>query len=96
MYVGATLPSRCGLQSRAQAAESCAPGKAESKLVQVKKFHRGEPETRRNREVGDDATEGTEVSCGARRRDSHLSGLAALRDEREISDRSQDRPNGEE
>ena len=84
MYVGATLPGRCGSQSRAPAAEGLAPGQGESNPVQVKDFYRGEAEARRKREVADSVTERVEMSGGSRRGDSNLGGFAAWRDERQI------------
>ena len=58
----------------------------ESKLVQVKDFHRGDAEARRKSGIGDGATEGVAEPCGARRADSQLGDLAAWRDESEILD----------
>jgi hypothetical protein len=56
------------------------PGQIESKLVQVKNFHRRDAETRRDCGVGEDARERVEASGGTRRSGSNLRGLAALRD----------------
>jgi hypothetical protein len=57
------------------------PVQIESKLVQVKSFHRRDAETRRNCEVGESTRKRVEVSGGTRRGDSNLRGLASLRDE---------------
>jgi hypothetical protein len=57
-----------------------AEGPRESNLVQVKIFHRRDAEARRECEVGETARERMDMSCGTRRGDSNLGGLAALRD----------------
>jgi hypothetical protein len=52
------------------------PGQIESKLVQVKSFHRRDAETRRDCQVGEKATERAKVPGEAGRGDSNLGGFA--------------------
>jgi hypothetical protein len=56
----------------------------ESKLVQVKIFHRGGAETPRDRGVGEGAREWMEMSRRARPSDSNLGDFATWRDENGI------------
>ena len=82
---GGSLHREIKLRQLAALERKQAESQDESNLVQVKHFDRRDAETRRKREVGEEATERAEMSCGARRADSHLGDLAASRDESEIS-----------